>query len=300
MKNGIRSMLGLKKKSRKNSAANNNIALSDVYSPSSSVSSFSSDLSSDGSAPQTPTSASIEENRGIFRTLEPVWYFHSSLIPRSDNAPTAEWIRFDDYSQYTLESSLSSQPECILQQSSLGPCTILFRPLPAKPSKKARNSMMTIKTNSAREQFASMPTLHTTGTMGRTFELNKHVRRTISPVWWFEQDSPDGSKGMCRFDYKNQVRLEALSEGRTRLVLTDDAFNVPFTAVLEAPKQRELKEEVRGFLFFEPVSSAFQIAYNSTRTTQDKFNDYIDLQQQEEEVYVDQPWGASLNRRFSV
>lgn len=299
MKNGIRSMLGLKKRSKRSN--NNSIALSEVYSPSSSVSSFSSDSSSNGSAPQTPTHASIQENLGIFRTLEPVWYFQSKLLQQQSNNAN-EWIRFDEYSQYTLETSLNStDAECILPQSSLGPCTILFRPLPTKPmsTKKERHSMLTLKNNSAKEQYASMPTLHTTGNMGRTFELNKHIRRTISPVWWFEQDSFDGSKGMCRFDYKNQVRLEALSEGRNRLVLADDAFNVPFTVVLEAPRQRELKEEVRGFLYFEPVSSAFQIAYNSTQNTESKFNNYIDIQQQEE-LHVDEQWGSSLGRRFSV
>lgn len=307
MKNGIRSMFGLKKKSSKKSVAseNNSIQLNQVYSPSSSVASFSSSASSsNGSAPQTPTHASMQENRGIFRTLEPVWYFQSNLI-QQQQSNNSEWTRFDDYSQYALETSLNSKPECILQQSSLGPCTILFRPLPSKPlnNKKARHSMMTLKNHGGKEQFASMPTLPRTATpasMGRTFELNKQIRRTISPVWWFEQDSADGSKGMCRFDYKNQVRLEALSEGRTRLVLTDDAFNVPFTVVLEAPKQREAKEEVRGFLYFEPVSSAFQIAYNSTRDTASKFNDYIDIQQQEELYMDDEQWGASLNRRFSV
>lgn len=302
MKNGIRSMFGLKKKSNKNSNnSNNNIALGEVYSPSSSVSSFSSDSSSNGSAPQTPTQASMQENLGIFRTLEPVWYFQSNLLPQSNNSPANEWIRFDDYSQYALETNLTSKSECILQQSSVGPCTVLFKPMPTKAavSKKHRQSMLTLKSNGAKEQFASMPTLHTNRTVGRTLELNKQIRRTISPVWWFEQDSSDGSKGMCRFDYKNQVRLEALSEGRTRLVLADDAFNVPFTVVLEAPTQRELKEEMRGFLYFEPVSSAFQIAYNSTQNTETKFNNYIDIQQQEE-LYIDEQWGSTLARRSSV
>ena len=300
MKNGLFGMLGLKKKSRKSSTNNNSIALEQVYSPSSSVSSFSSDSSSNGSAPQTPTSATMQENRGVFRTLEPVWYFHSELLPPSANKPSGtEWIRFDDYSQYALEQSMEDKPECILQQSPIGPCTVLFRSLPAAP-KKHRQSMMAMKTHSNKDQFASMPTLHTSRNMGRTLQLNKDIRRTISPAWWFEQDSPDGSKGMCKFDYKNQVRLEALSEGRTRLVLTDDAFNVPFTAVLEAPKQRESKEEVRGFLYFEPVTSAFQLAYNSTRTTEDKFYDYIDLQQQEEDEQIHVEWSTSLSRRCSV
>lgn len=313
MKNGIRSMFGLKKKSsnRASNTSNNNSnqnvnVLNQVYSPSSSVSSFSSDASSNDSAPQTPTQASMQENRGIFRTLEPVWYFQSNLLYPGASVDNNEWIRFDDYSQYTLEATLNSnsKSECVLQQSSLGSCTILFKPLPPKPlksGKKERHSMMALSAT-GREQYASMPTLHTNRAVGRTFELNKQIRRTISPAWWFEQDSPDGSKGMCRFDYKNQVRLEALSEGRTRLVLTDDAFDVPFTVVLEAPKHRELKEEVRGFLYLEPVSSAFQIAYDATRS-ENKFNEYINSQEGQEEIYgteFDDQWAPSLVRRFSV
>lgn len=299
MKNGIRSLFGLNKKSKK---SNNNIALDEVYSPSSSVSSFSTESSNNDSAPPTPTRASAQENRGIFRTLEPVWYFQSNLLQQRGVGQDAnEWIRFDENSQYTLENALHSKPECTLQQSSLGPCTISFTPKPSnvKPIKKERQSMV-IVSGCGKEQYSSMPTLHTSGNLGRSFELNKHIRRTISPAWWFEQDSADGSKGMCRFDYKNQVRLEALSEGRTRLVLTDDAFNVPFTVVLEAPKQPQLKEEVRGFLYLEPVSSSFQLAY-STAQTEDKFNDYINAQQ--EDIYsadFNEPWGSSLGRRCSI
>ncbi|KAI9247389.1 hypothetical protein EDC94DRAFT_626057 [Helicostylum pulchrum] len=293
MKGGIRSLLGLNKKS-KNAKRSNNIALNEVYSPSSSVSSFSSDASTNDSAPSTPTHGSMQENRGIFRTLEPVWYFQSNLIQRDSN----EWVRFDDQSQYTLENAISTDDECVLPQSSVGPCTILFRPREIKLEKKQRQSMVVLGSKGKQQQHSSMPTLSTTGTMGHTLELNKQVRRTISPAWWFEQDSVDGSKGMCRFDHKNQVRLEALSDGRTRLVLKDDAFNVPFTVVLDAPQQPELREEVRGFLYFEPISSAFQLAYTAT-LAENKFNNYI----QQEEIYstqLDEQWATSLARRCSV
>jgi hypothetical protein len=288
MKNGIRSMFGLKKKSKKNNNASPN---NKTHSHSSSVSSFSSDSSTNDSAPHTPTGASVQDNRGIFRTLEPVWYFQSNLLP-NNQSQTAEWLRFDEYSQDALENSLESKSECVLTQSILGPCTVLFKPASSKSikAKKCRNStMMTLPS----AQHASMPTLRGTAQVGRTLELNKQVRRTISPVWWYEQDSSDGSKGMCRFDYKNQVRLEALSDGRTRLVLTDDAFNVPFTVVLEAPKQRELKEEVRGFLYLEPVSTAFQMAYDATR--KNKMEEFA----VEDPIY-DEQWGSSLVRRFSI
>ncbi|GAN03655.1 hypothetical protein MAM1_0045c03110 [Mucor ambiguus] len=293
MKNSIRTLLGLKKKSTRKQNVN---ALDQVYSPSSSVSSFSSDASSDSSQPQTPTSMSMQDNRGIFRTLEPVWYFSSKLIPNQQSHQQQEWIRFDDQSQFSLENALQSKPECVLSQSQLGPCTVLFKPLPLKSATtKTRHSMMIMSS-----QHTSMPSLRpsplnaATGS-GLTLELNKTVRRTISPVWWYEQDSADGSKGMCRFDYRNQVRLEALSEGRTRLVLTDDAFNVPFTVVLEAPKQRELKEEVRGFLYLEPVSTAFQLAYNATLNGGQKMEQF----QVEDPNYYDEE-DVSLSRRFSI
>jgi hypothetical protein len=278
MKNSIRNIFGLKKKSDKKDIN----GLDHVHLPTSSVSSFSSDISSNDSQPRTPTGTEIQESRGIFRTLEPVWYFQSSLLPQQQQH---EWLRFDDASQYALESSLNvGRPDCVLSQTPLGPCKIMFRPMP--PAKVARHSMMVIP-SSTRAQNASMPSLrpHTI----QTLELNKNIRRTISPVWWFEQDSVDGSKGMCRFDYKNQVRLEALSEGRTRLVLTDDAFHVPFTVVLEPPKQRDLKEEVRGFLYLEPVSTAFQLAYEQ----QNKLNEYISYEGEDE-------WSTGLVRRNSI
>ncbi|KAL9554021.1 hypothetical protein MBANPS3_003005 [Mucor bainieri] len=285
MKNSIRTLFGLKKKSTKKQNVN---ALNQVYSPSSSVSSFSSDASSDSSQPQTPTGMSMHDNRGIFRTLEPVWYFSSKLMPNQQQQQQQEWIRFDDQSQFSLENALQSKPECILSQSQLGPCTVLFKPLPLplkSATTKTRHSMMVMSS-----QHASMPSLRpsplnaATGS-GLTLELNKTVRRTISPVWWYEQDSADGSK----------VRLEALSEGRTRLVLTDDAFNVPFTVVLEAPKQRELKEEVRGFLYLEPVTTAFQLAYNATLNGGQKMEQF----QVEDPSYYDEE-DVSLSRRFSI
>lgn len=289
MKNSIRNIFGLKKKSSKSNVN----TLNQVYSPSASVSSFSSDAS-DSSQPQTPTSMSMQENRGIFRTLEPVWYFQSKLLSnqQQQQQQQQEWIRFDDQSQFNLENSLQSKPECILNQSQLGPCTVLFKPLPQlKQKTKTRHSVMVMSS-----QHASMPSLRPTPNgPALTLELNKNVRRTISPVWWYEQDSADGSKGMCRFDYRNQVRLEALSEGRTRLVLTDDAFNVPFTVVLEAPKQRELKEEVRGFLYLEPVSTAFHLAYNATLNGGQKMEQF----QVEDPAYYDEE-DVNLSRRFSI
>ncbi|KAI9480962.1 MAG: hypothetical protein EXX96DRAFT_564865 [Benjaminiella poitrasii] len=296
MKNTIRSLLGLKKKSRKNTS-NKSTTSNETFSASSSVSSFFSDSSANDSAPQTPTSPSVHDARGIFRTLEPVWHFRSNLMPNSQSQNN-EWIQFDEQSQLLLESSLNSQSECVLTNSIIGPCTVLFNPLPSNKrvaqlnSKKNRHSIMALP----KHQHASMPTLHhSVNNSGHTLELNKQVRRTISPIWWFEQDQANGAKGMCRFDYKNQVRLEALSEGRTRMVLTDDAFNVPFTVALEPPKQRDLKEEVRGFLYLEPISTAFQRAYDATQPTHKMESFTV-----EDPTYDENQWINGFARRFSI
>lgn len=294
----IRNIFGLKKKSKK---ATHNMPTKS-HSPTASVTSFTSDSSLGDSSPNTPTSMSVQENRGIFRILEPVWYYDSSLqVPNASGGEQPEWIRFDDYTQIALENSFNgSKEQCALNQSSLGTCTVYFRSQSKRSStgntilnKQRPRTLNTLKQN---DKFSSMPTLNTQKerSAGLKLELNNNVRRTISPVWWFEQDSSDGTKGMCRFDYKNQVRLEALSEGRSKLVLTDDGINVPFTAVLDAPKSRQLKEEVRGFLYLEPVSAAFQLAY---QFTEKKFEQQ---QQMENPPFFDDQYELQLTRRFSI
>ncbi|KAI7906501.1 uncharacterized protein BX663DRAFT_496718 [Cokeromyces recurvatus] len=300
MKNSIRSLFGLKKKSKK-SNSNKSTASNKTYSTNSSVSSLSSYSSTNDSLPQTPTSPSMQNARGIFRTLEPVWYCRSNLIPKnqSDNNNN-EWIQFDEHSQFILEASFHSNTQCALTDSIVGTCTVLFKPLPSNKNlsqlQNKRHTVMALP----KHQYNSAPILSNNNNLGdnagRTLELNKHIRRTISPVWWFEQDQADGTKGMCRFDYKNQVRLEALSEGRTRMVLTDNAFNVPFTVALEPPKQRELKEEVRGFLYLEPISTAFQLAYDATQS-----NHKMENFELEDPVYDnEEQWINNYNRRFSI
>ncbi|KAI9268768.1 hypothetical protein BY458DRAFT_511023 [Sporodiniella umbellata] len=250
------SLFGKKKSSRKSSV-----------NTSSSVSSFSSE--SDAS-PQTPTYPS--DTRGLFRTLEPLWYFHTTLLPGQHEQ---EWIRFDEASQSRLESDYQTKADASLSESALGPCTVVFK---QTVSKKDRRSVL----YPMKDRHASMPILPRTQ---RTLVLNKDVRRTASPVWWYEQDLADGAKGMCRFDPKNQVRLEALSEGRTRLTLHDDAFDIPFTVVLDEPKDRELKEEVRGFLYFQAMP--FPSPPQDKLLTQDA-------------SYFDAPWETALVRRFSI
>lgn len=229
----------------------------------STTTSTSTSSSDNSSGPQTPTHHhNVSELRGIFRTLEPVWYYHASLLPPSNNNQQ-EWVRFDDSNQSVLETSfLKQDTHCTLYKTNFGACSIQLQSAGLKkPSMTPKNrySMMTLPTQ--QKNNMSMPTLITSRSRAhphtnelRPLELNKDVRRIISPVWWFEQDLMDGTKGMSRFDEKNQIRLEALSDGRrSRLVLSDDAFHgSSFIIVLEQQHEEESKEEVRGFLYFEP------------------------------------------------
>ncbi|KAG0167807.1 hypothetical protein DFQ28_009474 [Apophysomyces sp. BC1034] len=284
----IRNILKLGKKSKDASKAS---------SPTSSVASFSSE--STASMPRTPPHGPVQETRGIFRTLEPVWYYHTSFAP--DQAPSNDgWIRFDEESQHQLESAhYNDKSSCILPQTSLGPCTVFFveRAQAKNPHafmhKRRPTTMMVPPSQRVKERFASMPSLNTTRwteqseelpPLGIIMDLNKNVRRAVAPVWWYEQDSFDGTKGMCRFDYKNQARLEALSDDRSRLVLTDEAFLQPFTVVLDTTKSRDQREEMRGFIYLDPIAPEDNIL------TKEINSQYIE----------DQLCSQNLLRRFSI
>ncbi|ORX46318.1 hypothetical protein DM01DRAFT_1386286 [Hesseltinella vesiculosa] len=88
-------------------------------------------------------------------------------------------------------------------------------------------------------------------------QLGDNLRRSMVPSWWFEQDDDFGRKGMVRFDYKNQVRLEALSDGRSSLIMTDASFPTAFKVRLE-PADRSLAEEWRGFMYLATPSLTYQ------------------------------------------
>ncbi|ORZ19437.1 hypothetical protein BCR42DRAFT_409768 [Absidia repens] len=94
----------------------------------------------------------------------------------------------------------------------------------------------------------SMPSSPTPPSIKDGLYLHQNLRRALVPYWWFEQDNEHGGKGMCRFDHKNQVRLEALSEDRSTLTLTDASFPVPFQIILEHT-DRSLREECCGFMY---------------------------------------------------
>ncbi|KAI9270678.1 hypothetical protein BDA99DRAFT_569975 [Phascolomyces articulosus] len=217
------------------------------------------------STPTTPTSGPfVHDTRGIFRTLEPIWYYgyypeqqeqqdSSSVVVTNDigqqnkvlddEEQELDWVQFDPHCQTVLEFAYrQNKASCDLGQN----CIVHFT---SKNPAKSNNN------NNEEDNIA--------------WVLNETVRRVITPVWWFEQDSViDGSKGMCRFDYKNQARLEALAdEDRTKLSLVDEAFPHPFTITL-VPKSRDQKEEWRGFLHYEYPA----IFVNNTMNTSGTFN----------------------------
>ncbi|CAO3591599.1 unnamed protein product [Absidia cylindrospora] len=183
-------------------------------SPSSSVASFST-MSTSG--PQTPTTPSEQDIRGIFRTLEPCWSFY--------------------HPQQHYWHPLDMDQAMVLEQHYQG----------------GRTKHMTLALNqvnhgsSCTMHFQQQPKVSTGGD-GFHFVLGKTLHRTVAPVWWFEQDLPDGSKGMCRFEHKNQVRLEALSEDRTRLSLVDMGLENASTTVIMTSNLGQ-DEEMRGLLY---------------------------------------------------
>lgn len=189
-------------------------------SPSASIASLSTDSSS--SRPQTPTSpqqaffSTPQDIRGIFRTLDPYWSFYH---PQQQG-----WIAFDLDQSELLEHHFHQRhvsfqlPSC--PGTSTG-CTIHFQ----TPS----------------SQQHQQGELH--------LVMGHDLVRTMVPVWWYEQDLPDGSKGMCRFEHKNQVRLEALSEDRTQLSLTDEGFEGATMTVVTTPPQQHEEEEMRGLVY---------------------------------------------------
>lgn len=273
-------------------------------SPAASMASISTATSSQ--YPRTPPPAAIYETRGIFRTLEPVWYYNVSFTGHAQNQlnedDTSNWIRFEDHCQYVLESSYNRHHQsCQLNHPSLGPCVIEFHSQPKPKASTARQRPVTMMMMSSAPNKTELH--EAAGPLPpRSLILGHNVRRVVAPVWWYEQDSLDGSKGMCRFDYKNQARLEALSDDeRTKFTLTDAAFPCPFTVVLDNRKSRDQKEEMRGFMhieiiardayFYQPQASPLLLNATSDKMAADIM--YSD----------DDPWlagGEPLVRRFSI
>lgn len=279
-----------------------------AFGPSPAASMASISTASSSQNPSTPPPGAIYETRGIFRTLEPVWYYNVSLTGSlQSNLQTEDeisnWIRFEDQCQYVLESSYNRHHQsCQLNHPSLGPCVIEFHPKPKpKVSTTVKQRPVTMMMMSP---APSKTELETEPLPPRPLILGQNVRRIVAPVWWYEQDSLDGSKGMCRFDYKNQARLEALSDDeRTKFTLTDTAFPCPFTVVLDNGKSRDQKEEMRGFMHIEIIARdtyfyQSQISPILVNAMNDKTAAAADFMYSD-----DDPWlvgGEPLVRRFSI
>ncbi|ORZ20808.1 hypothetical protein BCR42DRAFT_409534 [Absidia repens] len=164
-------------------------------------------------------STSEQDIRGIFRTLEPYWSFY--------HPQQHYWCHFDMDQTMALEQHYqggrTKHMTLALHDESGSSCTVHFY-------------------QQQQQQQLKDGGLH--------FVMGKTLHRTVAPVWWFEQDLPDGSKGMCRFEHKNQVRLEALSEDRTRLSLVDSGLeNASTTVIMTSNGQEEQQEEMRGLLY---------------------------------------------------
>ncbi|KAI8089319.1 uncharacterized protein BX664DRAFT_332724 [Halteromyces radiatus] len=216
-----------------------------------------------------------QETRGIFRTLEPVWSYlpdhHDQWIPLAADAqrvleialnnqqtsctisldrpqapPTITKVYFSSPPAATLPSSAPASPLPSTSASTTTkrrrPVTQFFTSSSMHQHNNKSSPNLTVRPRHDKQSLPPLPSRLD----GLYF--NHNLRRALVPYWWFEQDNEQGGKGMCKFDYKNQVRLEALSDGRTTLTLTDTSFSVPFQIILEAA-DRSSREECRGFMY---------------------------------------------------
>ncbi|KAI8330698.1 hypothetical protein BC941DRAFT_439951 [Chlamydoabsidia padenii] len=259
-----------------------------THSPSHSISSASTQSSTHSLYPQ----------RGIFRTLEPVW----SYLPDQHD----QWIPLAPQNQRVLEHAFATRQSTCTIPLPYAPHTTVHLFASQEPITKKRRPVTQFfsSPNQPPQQMRSSPNLsvprddhrHKTPGMegvpnlpgGKELYLHQNLRRALVPYWWFEQDNEQGGKGMCKFDYKNQVRLEALSDGRSTLTLTDASFPVPFQVILEQT-DRSLREECCGFMYLNTQLIIEQDMYLS------KPNPFP-LQSNDEGLYHD----AFLNRRCSV
>ncbi|KAI8336729.1 hypothetical protein BC941DRAFT_427929 [Chlamydoabsidia padenii] len=223
------------------------------------------------------------ETRGIFRTLEPEWSFLPDLHD--------QWIPLAGENQRVLEDAFNAnQTTCTLSLQE--PYTKAIAHLSPSPSKKKRPATQ-LYTSSARHpppQMKSSPNLNVhSGPPSIELYLGQNLRHSLVPCWWFEQDNEQGGKGMCRFDHKNQVRLEALSEGRSTLTLTDASFPNSFQVILDHAN-RSLKEECCGFMYLNPTTMPFH-----PPSPKQTINPLIVLHN-DDNLYRD----AFINRRCSI
>jgi hypothetical protein len=191
------------------------------------------------------------EKRGIFRTMEPIWVCTVDAAPRhSKEANQNGMIILDNDSQKVLESAFKTKnTTCDLSiDSTTGLCTVEF-------SYDGQNSTTTT----------------TTDNNIRHFSYGTDIQRMTTPVWWYEKKGTTGKKELCRFDWKNQMRLESFGDDESTLSLTDKAFAEPFTVALNSYNERQ-QNEWQGFVYLDTVPRL-----GKDEETTDDEDDYRDL-----------------------
>lgn len=197
------------------------------------------------------------EKRGIFRTMEPIWVCNIDAAPYHSNEANQDGlIILDNESQKILEEAFkNNEPSCTLSvDATTGHCTVKFDDGDKKTNISSLDSNDTIKS--------------AVTTNIRHLVYGTDIQRMTTPVWWYEKSAIDGKKELCRFDWKNQMRLEAFDDDESTLSLTDNAFSEPFTVALNTYKERK-NNEWQGFIYLDTVPR-----FNDTT---DEEEDYHDL-----------------------
>lgn len=199
------------------------------------------------------------DKRGIFRTLEPIWICTIDTAPNHKNEANQDGqIILDNESQKVLEKAFKNKDQsCKLSvDSTTGYCVVDFN------YDDETSTTSTSTTNST--------TSSTSTTNARHLVYGTDIQRMTTPVWWYEKKGITGKKELARFDWKNQIRLEAFDDDESTLSLTDKAFPDPFTAALNSRNERE-KNDWQGFIYLNTVP-------RTTRgDTTDEEDEYHDL-----------------------
>ncbi|KAL0139841.1 hypothetical protein V8B55DRAFT_1501814 [Mucor lusitanicus] len=180
------------------------------------------------------------EKRGVFRTNEPIWVCTVNAAPEhKSDANGNGLIILDDQSQKELETAYKNkQSTCQLaEDSTTGLCNVHL----VYDNVDASTAATTTTTDST-ASAASLRQL--------TYDID--IKRMTTPVWWFEKKGLDGRKELGRFDWKNQIRLEAYDDDNATLALTDDSFEEPFTVALSQAKHKDA-QEWQGFMYLNTV-----------------------------------------------
>ncbi|CAO3642666.1 unnamed protein product [Mucor fragilis] len=243
------------------------------------------------------------EKRGIFRTNEPIWVCTVNAAPEhKSDANGNGLIILDDQSQKTLETAYKNkQLTCQLAEgSTTGLCNATLVYDDADP---INTTITDSRADSASLKDQSLESL-------RQLTYDVDIKRMTTPVWWFEKKGIDGRKELGRFDWKNQIRLEAYDDDNATLALTDDSFAEPFTVALSQAKHKDA-QEWQGFMYLNTVPRQSGVAdeYDESdgeyhdlniqgRDNFPNFNNFKDEQDQEELRQEEAYCKAHVNKKF--